>query len=128
MLVGWTPFHVQSHNVEHHCQLHIGKQAFFSHSLLFIWEIHRELLKLYFSVNFSSKPWFLFWISMRLCGSIARWSVFIQPCNHRLLTTKKVVDECKAIKLVYKCSRKNFQRLELFDSEKVFCFLFLRTE
>ena len=31
-------------------------------------------------------------------GSIAQWSVFIRPNNHRLLTTEKVVDECKAIK------------------------------
>ena len=35
-------------------------------------------------------------------GSIAQWSVFIRPYNHRLLTTEKVVDECKAIKLVNK--------------------------
>ena len=37
-------------------------------------------------------------ISMCVCGSIAQWLVFKQPCNHRLLTTEKVVDECKAIK------------------------------
>ena len=60
-------------------------------------------------------------ISMRDCGAIAQWSLFIQPCNHRLLTTKKVVDECKAIKLVNKCSRKNFPGLESFNCEKVFC-------
>ena len=60
-------------------------------------------------------------ISMRVCGSIAQRSVFIQPRNHRLLTTEKVVDECKAMKLVNKCSRKNFQGLELFDREKVCC-------
>ena len=45
-------------------------------------------------------------------GSIAQWSVFIRLYNHRLLTTEKVVDECKAIKPVNKCSRKNCQRLE----------------
>ena len=38
-------------------------------------------------------------------GSIAPWSVFIRLYNHRLLTTEKVVDECKAIKTVNKCSR-----------------------
>ena len=43
-------------------------------------------------------------------GSIAQWSVFIRLYNHRLLTTEKVVDECKAIKPVNKCSRS--QRLE----------------
>ena len=58
---------------------------------------------------------------MRDCGAIAQWSLFIQPCNNRLLTTKKVVDECKAIKLVNKFSRKNFSGLELFDCEKDFC-------
>ena len=57
------------------------------------------------------------------CGSIAQWSVFIRPYNHRLLTTEKVVDECKAIKLVYKCSPKNCQKLELLDCEKVCCVL-----
>ena len=50
--------------------------------------------------------------------SIAQWSVFIRPYNRRLLTTEKVVDECKAIKLVYKCSPKNCQKLELLDCEK----------
>ena len=60
-------------------------------------------------------------ISMHDCGAIVRWSLFIQPCNHRLPTTKKVVDECKAIKIVNRCSRKNFPGLELFDREKVFC-------
>ena len=60
-------------------------------------------------------------ISMRDCGAIAQWSLFTQPCNHRLLTTKKVVDECKAIKLVNKCSRKNSPGLELFNCDKVFC-------
>ena len=45
-------------------------------------------------------------------GSIAQWSVFIRLYNHRLLTTEKVVDECKAIKSVNKCSCKNCQRLE----------------
>ena len=45
-------------------------------------------------------------------GSIAQWSVFIRLYNHRLLTTEKVVDECKAIKPVNKCSRKNCQRLK----------------
>ena len=53
--------------------------------------------------------------------SIAQWSLFIQPYNHQLLTTENVVDECKAIKLVNKCSRKNCHRLELLDCEKVFC-------
>ena len=38
-------------------------------------------------------------------GSIAQWSVFIRLYNHRLLTTEKVVDGCKAIKPVNKCSR-----------------------
>ena len=52
-------------------------------------------------------------------GLIAQWSVFIRPYNHRLLTTEKVVDECKAIKLVNKCSRKKCQKLELLDCEKV---------
>ena len=60
-------------------------------------------------------------ISMRVCGSIAQWLVFKQPCNHRLLTTEKVVDECKAIKLNYKFSRKNYLGLELFDCPKVCC-------
>ena len=60
-------------------------------------------------------------ISMRVCGSIALWLVFKQPCNHRLLTTEKVVDECKAIKLNYKFSRKNYLGLELFDCPKVCC-------
>ena len=60
-------------------------------------------------------------ISMRDCGAIAQWSLFTQPCNHRLLTTKKVVDECKAIKLVNKCSRKNSPGLESFNCKKVFC-------
>ena len=58
-------------------------------------------------------------ISMRVCGSIAQWLVFKQPCNHRLLTTEKVVDECRAIKLNYKFSRKNYLGLELFDCPKV---------
>ena len=53
------------------------------------------------------------------CVSIAQWLVFKQPCNHRLLTTEKVVDECKAIKLNYKFSRKNYLGLELFDCPKV---------
>ena len=52
-------------------------------------------------------------------GSIAQWSVFIRPYNHRLLTTEKVVDECKAIKLVNKCFREKCQKLELLDCEKV---------
>ena len=43
-------------------------------------------------------------ISMHDCGAIAQWS--LQPYNHRLLTTKKVVDECEVIKLVDKHSRK----------------------
>ena len=60
-------------------------------------------------------------ISMRDCDAIAQWSLFIKPCNHRLMTTKKVVNECKAIKLVDRCSRKNFPGLELFNCEKVFC-------
>ena len=54
-------------------------------------------------------------------GAIAQWSLFIQPGNHRLPTTKKIFDECKAIKLVNRCSRKNCPGLELFDREKVFC-------
>ena len=61
-------------------------------------------------------------ISMPVCGSIAQWSLVIQPtCNHRLLTTEKVVDECKAIKLVNKCSRKDCLRLKLFDCKNVYC-------
>ena len=60
-------------------------------------------------------------ISIRDCGAIAQWSLFIKPCNHRLLTTKKVFDECKAIKLVDKCSRKKCPGLELFNCEKVLC-------
>ena len=60
-------------------------------------------------------------ISTHDCGAIVRWSLFIQPCSHRLPTTKKVVDECKVIKIVNRCSRKNFPGLELFDREKVFC-------
>ena len=32
-------FYAQSHNVEHHLQLHVGKQAFLSHSLGFICDI-----------------------------------------------------------------------------------------
>ena len=47
-------------SVERHRHLHIGKQAFLSHSLRFICDIHEVLLKLYFSLNFSSIPWFLF--------------------------------------------------------------------
>ena len=58
---------------------------------------------------------------MRDCDAITQGSLFLQPCSHRLLTTKKVVEECKAIKLVNKFSRKNFPRLELFDCEKDFC-------
>ena len=63
------------------------------------------------------------WISTNFnaCGSIAQWLVFKQPCNHRLLTTEKVVNECKAIKLNNKFSRKNYLRLELFDPQKVCC-------
>ena len=60
-------------------------------------------------------------ISMRVCGSIAQRLVFKHPCNHRLLTTEKVVYECKAIKLNYKFSRKNYLGLELFDCPKVCC-------
>ena len=45
----------------------------------------------------------------------------IQPQCNRLLTTEKFVDECKAIKLVNKCSRKNFLRLELLECEQGFC-------
>ena len=60
-------------------------------------------------------------ISMRVCGSIAQRLVFKQPCNHRLLTTEKVVYECKAIKLDYKFSRKNYLGLELFDCPRVCC-------
>ena len=36
-----------SHDAEHHRQLHLGKQAFLSHSPRFICDIHRVLLKLY---------------------------------------------------------------------------------
>ena len=52
--------------------------------------------------------------------SLREW-VFIQPYSNRLLTVEKVADECKASKLVNKCSHKNCLRLELFDCEKVFC-------
>ena len=45
----------------------------------------------------------------------------IQPQCNRLLTTEKFFDECKAIKLVNKCSRKNFLRLELLECEQGFC-------
>ena len=68
------------------------------------------------SLEFPYSPNFNAWR-----GSIAQWSVFIRPYNHRLLTTEKVVDECKAIKLVNKCSPKNCQKLELLDCEKVCC-------
>ena len=36
-----------SHDAEHHRQLHLGKQAFLSHSPRFICDMHRVLLKLY---------------------------------------------------------------------------------
>ena len=79
-------------------------------------------LSLSWSLNVKSlKSYHIQRISMRVCGSIAQRSVFIQPCNHRLLTTEKVVDECRAMKLVNKCSHKNCLRLELFDCEQVFC-------
>ena len=57
----------------------------------------------------------------RVRENISSWSVFIQPCNHRLLITEKVVDEYKAIKLANKCPRKDFLRLESFHWEKVYC-------
>ena len=53
-------FNTQSHNGEYHRQIRIGKQAFLSHSRRFICDIHRVLLKLYLSLNFSSIFWFLF--------------------------------------------------------------------
>ena len=53
----------------------------------------------------------------RSFGDRFSYSAAIIDC----LQQKKVVDECKAIKLVDKCSRKNLPGLELFDYEKVFC-------
>ena len=53
----------------------------------------------------------------RSFGDRFSYSAAIIDC----LPQKKVVDESKAIKLVDKCSRKNFPGLELFDHEKVLC-------
>ena len=43
------PFFAQSHDVEHHHRLLLGKQAFLSHSVRFICDIHEVLLN-YISV------------------------------------------------------------------------------
>ena len=69
----------------------------------------------------SLKSYHIHRISMRDVARSLSDLFFIRPYNHRLLTTEKVVDECKAIKLVNKCSRKKCQKLELLDCEKGCC-------
>ena len=56
---------------------------------------------------------------MRVCASIARRSVLIQPCDLRLITTENVDVKCAAFELVNMRSGKNCLRLDLFDCEDV---------